>query len=102
MTVRWIVITLLVLGGCGTVPEEPPPQGEKIETTSKMDIIALEYTSAADVFDALKERLGGQPTPRILADQRTNSLIVRGTPEEIRRVQEWVANLDKPAKSRGR
>ena len=100
MTMHWIVITLGVLAGCGTVPEKPTPQPEQVEEVSKVDIIELQYTSAADVFVTLQERLYGQSTPRILTDQRTNSLIVRGTPEEVRRVREWVANIDKPAKAR--
>ena len=102
MTMHWIVITLAVLAGCGTAPEKHSPRPEQIEAISKVDIIALEYTSAAEVFELLQERLLGESSPRILADQRTNSLIVRGTPEEVRRVREWVANIDKPVKRRRR
>lgn len=58
-------------------------------------MITLQYAMVEDVHDALKALLGHPLSPSVVADPRTNSIIVRGSPEEIGRVKEVISVMDK-------
>lgn len=79
---------------------------ESVDQTSggELDVIALQYATAADVVRTLTQLIGTQQqanasagiAPRITADTRTNSVLVLGEPAHRLQVAAWVASLDTP------
>ena len=74
----------------------------------EFEIIELRYAVAADTAEALGQLLegaahGGASGERVkvLADERTNSLLVSGSPEHLERVRTLVARLDRDATESG-
>ncbi len=76
-------------------PESPPQKGSKAAAANNTEIavIQLKHTSAPDLAPLLGALGGG----RITADTHTNSLIVNGTPTELRQLRDVLAALDVPA-----
>jgi len=61
-----------------------------------MSVIPLQYAFAAQVAEALN---GLQPQTRVVADQRTNSVIVAcASDADLSQVRECISQLDVPAK----
>src|SRR6478609_2546018 len=72
-------------------------------SNSNIDVIRLENASAGDLVRTLNALTAGQPadaaagvTPRIAADDRTNSILVSGDPSQRLRMSTWIAHLDTP------
>lgn len=59
-------------------------------------IVSVKYNVASDMKNAVQALLSGRGT--VDHDQRTNSLIIRDLPENLRRVDELIAVLDKETK----
>ncbi len=77
-------------------------------STNNIDVIRLEHATAADLVRTLTALLAGQPAeaaaglvPRIVADDRTNSILVSGDPAQRLRVAAYVAHLDTPPENGG-
>jgi general secretion pathway protein D len=77
-------------------------------SSSEVDVIRLENASAADVvrtLSALTAGTGGGEAggiaPRVVADERSNSVLVSGEPGQRLRIAAWIANLDTPLDSGG-
>ncbi|WP_245556330.1 type II secretion system secretin GspD [Algicola sagamiensis] len=75
-----------------------------------VDIIPLKHASASEivrVVEKITKESGGkrsQPTfliPKVVADERTNSVIVSGEPQARKRVKELVQQLDSELKTSG-
>jgi type II secretory pathway component GspD/PulD (secretin) len=70
-------------------------------STTKGDplIIRLTHAEAAVTAKKISDLLGlkKNSTPRIVADPRTNSLVIQGTAEEIAKIKDLAALLDRPA-----
>ncbi|WP_301836052.1 type II secretion system secretin GspD [Pseudidiomarina terrestris] len=73
-----------------------------------VDVVKLEYASAAEIVriaSALYEKANeGTPPlliPKVVADERTNSVIVSGEPRARQRVVELINRLDQDLKSEG-
>ena len=68
----------------------------------EIKIFALKHAEAAHVAHLLQDLLGGKvgKTIRIVADQRTNSLVIHATPEHLRLVEALLTRLDEPAAER--
>ena len=71
----------------------------------RTEIMQVNYAKAADMAALLKRKSGEKDEQRILsprgdvvADERTNSLIVKDVPDKIVEVRELVTKLDVPAK----
>ncbi|HUG73178.1 MAG TPA: type II secretion system secretin GspD [Steroidobacteraceae bacterium] len=80
---------------------------EQVDQTSSGDlqVIPLQYATAADVVATLTQLTGGQQqaanaaaslVPRVTADPRTNSVLVVGEAAARLQIAAWVANLDTP------
>ena len=79
------------LFACTTVRPAPEPQPARFE------VVALEHAPAGELCAVLTRAIqGGIGSPaRVVADPRTNSLIVLGDPEGIRRVKAMIEALDR-------
>jgi len=79
---------------------------ESVDQTSggELDVLVLQYATAADVVRTLTQLIGTQQqanasagiAPRITADTRTNSVLVLGEPAHRLQVAAWVSSLDTP------
>jgi general secretion pathway protein D len=59
------------------------------------DVVALRFAPADDVAHRLRDAAGGEAaTLRVTADPRTNSLVLAGTPDDVRRARAVAARLD--------
>ncbi len=76
------------LGACAT-PQTSPPE--------PFEVIVREYAEATEVAKVLGRAFAGPdgPSARVIADERTNSLIILGDPEEIPRVKGLIVVLDR-------
>lgn len=77
-------------------------------STNGIDVIRLEYATAADIVRTLTALMAGQQAeaaaglvPRIAADDRSNSILVSGDPAQRLRVAAYVAHLDTPLENGG-
>jgi len=63
------------------------------------ELIALEYASAPEMANTLSALIhdasGRDDKLRVIADSRTNALLVYGTPERIAQLKELIAQLDR-------
>lgn len=93
----------LVLGFCAactasspTVARAPAP-AEQSEVVYQ--VVALQNAQAREIANDLRSVLvaqPGRPAPQIVADERTNSLIVACGPDELSEILALVAKLDRP------
>jgi hypothetical protein len=92
------LLVLLALSGIGCVlftnARAQPVSGSSPK--GELQILPLKYQPAAEVNIRLHELLPSamQSRMRIVAEDRTNSLLVFGTPEQIKLIQSYVATLD--------
>lgn len=88
---------MLLAAGCGTTADEDVSLEEKCDEARSVEMITLRFAVAAEVCESLKSLLVDPPSPPIVADPRTNSIIVVGSIEEIVRVKEVIAVIDRKA-----
>jgi len=75
----------------------------------KVDIIKLKYASALEIVRVVnsiqspagKRKVSSLLTPRIVADERTNSIIVSGEPKSRDRIKKLINSLDNDLQSNG-
>ena len=81
----------LVIPACNTpskqAPEATAPQERLFE------VVSLEYAQADDLIHPLNDVFAGS-TMRVQADERTNSLLLAGKPDEMARAKMVVSRLD--------
>jgi general secretion pathway protein D len=72
-------------------------------SSSNVEVIPLQNATAGDLVRTINSLTAGQPAdaaaglaPRIVADDRTNSILISGDPAQRLRVATWVAHLDTP------
>jgi len=73
-------------------------------TSTRLLVMPLRWANAGTVSQQLTDYVtdgAGTATVSVLADERTNSLIVQGTPERLARVRRFVRALDVPAPAAG-
>ena len=58
--------------------------------------VACKYADAGEMVQILTSIVNDVGT--VIADQRTNTLIIKGTPEAIRRMEKLIEELDRPTK----
>ena len=86
---------MLLFMGCEATRED---EANRISAeTKKTEMFTLQYAVAAEVCEELKSLLGDSASPSVVADERTNSIIVMGSPEEIGLIKETISKLDKKA-----
>jgi hypothetical protein len=75
---------------------------EELPKNSKVKIFALQHASAADVSRILKDLFPEKDatSPRITADERGNSLLVRGRAKELEAVAEIIRRLEVSSRTR--
>jgi general secretion pathway protein D len=73
-----------------------------------VEVIRLENSTASDVVRTLSALTQGQPAdagggiaPRMVADDRSNSILISGEPQQRLRIATWVAHLDTPIDNGG-
>lgn len=73
-----------------------------------IEVIPLQHASAGDLANMLRTLVqntqaaqGGTPTPQLLADTRTNSLLLSGPPAGRLRMRALIAHLDTPVEAGG-
>ncbi|HHC72817.1 MAG TPA: type II secretion system protein GspD [Thiotrichales bacterium] len=80
-----------------------------VASDNKIDIIPLKHASASEVariLDSIYAKsagkgAGGQPSVRIVADDRTNSVLLSGDPTQRTQLHRIIAELDTPLASAG-
>jgi hypothetical protein len=93
-------------GGFGRAVEgrtEPQPKEPRARTASAdgaakpvFQVIALKHASAPDLSGVFRQ-LFINTNVRVIADGRTNSLLVSGSEEQLRAIHELLPRLDQPA-----
>jgi general secretion pathway protein D len=70
---------------------------------SNVEVIPLQNATAGDLVRTINALSAGQPadaaaglTPRVVADDRTNSVLISGDPAQRLRIATWIAHLDTP------
>ena len=74
-----------------------------------VDIVRLKYASASEIVrlitaltkDEGKSNMSSLLTPKVVADERTNSVVVSGDPKARQRVMQMIRQLDKDQQSDG-
>ncbi len=83
---------------------------ERIDQTGdeEIDVIPLEHASAAEVvrvvnslYSTAAAEGGGKPTVKMVADERTNSILVSGESAQRLRLKSLIAHMDTPLQSGG-
>ncbi|MGL4205251.1 MAG: type II secretion system secretin GspD, partial [Aeromonadaceae bacterium] len=74
-----------------------------------VDIVRLKYASAAEIVrlittltkDDARANMGSLLSPKLVADERTNSVVVSGDPKARQRVMQMIRQLDRDQESQG-
>ncbi len=83
---------------------------ERIDQTGdeEIDVIPLEHASAAEVvrvvnslYSTAAAEGGGKPTVKMVADERTNSILVSGESAQRLRLKSLIAHMDTPLQAGG-
>jgi type II secretory pathway component GspD/PulD (secretin) len=95
---------LLLLSSCcafrSNCPEKaaaPAKQAATKDDDVAYKVIPLRFASADEMAAVLRNSVtkqGGRRPPLIIADERTNSLVVSGAPEQLPLVEKLIAQLD--------
>jgi type II secretory pathway component GspD/PulD (secretin) len=94
---RTLPILLLVLTACSapaTAPKEAPKHTESVQ------VVPLQYSSAEELAGTLRSLFARNPDIRILADVRTNSLLIAASSDDISQIEMVIHRVDievKPA-----
>lgn len=70
---------------------------EKIGNRDVLKDVACKYADADDMVNILKSVVS-QDSVSVIADKRTNTLIIKGTPESILKIERLIEKLDQPTK----
>ncbi|MFO1504361.1 MAG: type II secretion system secretin GspD [Steroidobacteraceae bacterium] len=75
---------------------------------NNVEVIPLQNATAGDLVRTLNALTAGQPAdaaaglvPRVVADDRTNSVLISGDPAQRLRIATWIAHLDTPLENGG-
>jgi general secretion pathway protein D len=75
---------------------------------NNVEVIPLQNATAGDLVRTLNALTAGQPAdaaaglvPRVVADDRTNSVLISGDPSQRLRIATWIAHLDTPLENGG-
>jgi general secretion pathway protein D len=75
---------------------------------NNVEVIPLQNATAGDLVRTLNALTAGQPadaaaglTARVVADDRTNSILISGDPSQRLRIATWIAHLDTPLENGG-
>ena len=91
MITRGAVVLMVFFAGCGTTMDK----NGQADSTKEVQTVTLQYADAGEVMDTLEILLGDPPSPPTVADPRTNSIIILGSPEEISLVKKVISVMDK-------
>jgi type II secretory pathway component GspD/PulD (secretin) len=101
------VIALSLLPACCATCPNPPAATAAAPAAAKSDVgytvIPLRFAVASDVALALRKSVATQPNrraPQVIADERTNSVIVSCAPDELAPIQQLIAALDVEVKAK--
>lgn len=86
----WIVLMAWTAPTLGQQPSKPEPPAARSGT---FEVIALKFTNATELASVLKDAFK-EPEVRIVADDRSNSLVVSAPAEVLADVRAMVARLD--------
>jgi type II secretory pathway component GspD/PulD (secretin) len=90
----WLVLTASVAAARPEAVPEPKPAAAK-GPVDELKIVQLKHAAAAALANVLHDTFAREPI-RIAVDERTNSLLLRGSPERLEAVLALVARLDEP------
>lgn len=71
----------------------------QIDRPRDSKVYQLQHAKAADIAAALKTRLDAKALGSVQADERSNQLLLSGSPERIQEVTKILKDLDKPIKA---
>ncbi len=71
---------------------------EVLESKGEIEVIPLNYAEAKGIQERLMPELDGKKVGSIVADESSNSVIVRALPDRMTDVKELIAALDKKTK----
>jgi type II secretory pathway component GspD/PulD (secretin) len=97
VAMRTLPIFLLVLSACSAPAaalKEAPKRVENVQ------VVPLQYSNADELASTLRSLFARNPEIRILADSRTNSLLIAADAGEIAQIEGLVQRIDvevKPA-----
>lgn len=110
---RRLALIALLFAGCRSTDSSLAPAPDAAHTSvvasEELQVIALKNAGANElagelraVFGSRGPARGGYSQPSIIADERTNSLIVRASAADMAAIQGLVAKLDVRVESAGR
>jgi type II secretory pathway component GspD/PulD (secretin) len=102
---RFSPVLFALLAACASDSKSRPPAGAAAPATAvpsnTMEVVPLKYAPAEELAATLNKLLGpsaaglpAQPAARVVADPRTNSVIVQASAEDMPRVLELIHRLD--------
>ena len=91
----WLVLTASVAAAPKPEVVEPKPAAAAKEPIDELKIVQLKHAAAAALANVLHDTFAREPI-RIAVDERTNSLLLRGTPARLEVVLALIARLDEP------
>lgn len=92
-SLRASLFTVLLLASCASSPAAPA--AEPAPPSAAVQVVPLRYAAAHELANVLSQLLM-EPgiTGRVVADARTNSVVVEAPAEDLPRILELIAQLD--------
>ena len=93
----WILALALVATACHSTETSKAHAEPAVEVSGIIEVVPLQFASADQLANELRSVIDGQKSKRslrVVADARTNSLILSGPREDIAQLLELVKKLD--------
>jgi len=111
MKTALLALSLSTLAACAATPKAAPlkPTQATVSALEQPDgddrstyhVVRLEYAESHDLAKVLMNAVRRRSNQTIVADPRTNSLVITCTADEFAAIRKLIAELDVPAEKRG-
>lgn len=99
MKTTWLLARLapacLALAACTAQPRtEPAPDPHAEAAVQPFEVIAMRFASALEIAEILERTVLSSPATRVIADTRTNSIVIQGPDQGRAAARELIEKLD--------
>ena len=93
-----VLLACLPLVACSTHAGNRPASATQAAAVWPVEVLSLRFAAANDIAKILDHTRLSEPATHVIADPRTNSLVVQGPDDGRRAARELVATLDVEAR----
>jgi type II secretory pathway component GspD/PulD (secretin) len=90
------LVLAALLAACSTPTRDAPEVRSAAAAGAVLEVVPVQHANASELADVIRRALAAKQQA-VVADVRTNSLILNGTAEEVTTMKGLISKLDVPA-----